>query len=378
MKKLALLLLAVGAVFAPYAGSTTSGPNCMQMETQAWWSDMPNTHKTGHLHAEMCFPIYQTVSSPTIPLMIHWQIHDFDGSGVSIPNFWLNAEGDRHLEMRTAGVWKPNDGGMVDYQCPIEQCEGTFTFEFPVGQLAWSGWQEFDVAMQAFFPDGRSMRTLSEWWFKADNGRPPVPQSNPYWLPDNANPPTSGESWFSPEPCCGSKYARSFLAKSEVSKLWNPDTGELIPQSGDMELSAFFDKAGYQVLVDPHFHAQPVDLGTQVAAGHEQAVTFTVDTTKLDNGVHKLFIRNIYNRTSGTQSGVFVVPFLVENNAPEPTTTTPTSTTTTTTTTPDPTTTSTTTTTTTPAYHPNCEPTCDETIADLKDKLAQINELSKP
>ncbi len=83
--------------------------------------------------------------------------------------------------------------------------------------------------------------------------------------------------------------------------------------------------------IDPKFHAMPAFIGSPVLLQTSAAYqgNLTIDTTKLANGYHKLFIRNdvtvapfsLPNSAfppsspfpGGTNSGILVVAFQVQN-----------------------------------------------------------------
>jgi hypothetical protein len=136
---------------------------------------------------------------------------------------------------------------------------------------------------------------------------------------------------------------------------WNEATGELTPLSGTWTPTVQFEARQNFVYVDPALHATPPNHGTVV---YEATTTNTgyhtqelsIDTTTLSNGLHRLLIGTGNVAQNGTHSGVLVVPFVVQNEQPPPPA----------------------------AYHPACEPTCDEQIEALEVKLAAIHELSEP
>ena len=71
---------------------------------------------------------------------------------------------------------------------------------------------------------------------------------------------------------------------------------------------------------EPSFHAVPFYPGQVVSDGAGANVwrKLYIDTTKLTNGVHKLFLRTDAPISSGTGSGVFVVEFVVDNPVATP------------------------------------------------------------
>jgi hypothetical protein len=68
----------------------------------------------------------------------------------------------------------------------------------------------------------------------------------------------------------------------------------------------------YEVLIDPNIHG--LDRGIVVAEGVGSLFrNLSIDTTKLANGTHRLFFRAGSTVAKGTNSGVLVIPFTVQN-----------------------------------------------------------------
>ena len=67
---------------------------------------------------------------------------------------------------------------------------------------------------------------------------------------------TGGESWFTRDDG-GSAYARTFVQRPELEKLWNPDTGTLVPKSGTFHITIAGEKDGNRAMIDPAMHAMP-------------------------------------------------------------------------------------------------------------------------
>ena len=70
----------------------------------------------------------------------------------------------------------------------------------------------------------------------------------------------------------------------------------------------------YEVLIDPNIHG--LDRGIVVAEGVGSLFrNLSIDTTKLGlaNGTHRLFFRAGSKVAKGTNSGVLVIPFTVQN-----------------------------------------------------------------
>ena len=231
----------------PCAGAPRDAPQKMYpekryyLETQGWWTTMPGhtmdepfQDRTGHLHVAACVPLYQTVSGGKLHLDIKWQQHmmqGVNGQGAPVPtNFYINIEGVFNgPNLRTSGHWKP-------VACTTMQCEGWISYDFDYSK-APKGWGNLNPFIQTFFtdcpekaPNCRQLRTLNHWPVNFLTSKPRAPRTNESVLSSNAY--TGGESWFSAEPNFASRYARTFVPRTQIAKLWNIDTGELVPKSG--------------------------------------------------------------------------------------------------------------------------------------------------
>jgi hypothetical protein len=406
---------ATGATLYTCAGVPADAPRTQYpekryyVETQAWWSPMPGhtaaepfQDRTGHLHVAACVPLYQTVSGGKLQLDLKWQEHMMQGvNGVGAPvptNFIVEVQGlYKGSNLRNLGLWK-------GVPCATMQCDGWISTDFDYSS-APSGWGNLNTFIQTFFtdcaagpPNCRQMRTLNHWPINFVTNVPSVaPGTEGLTAPPNDY--TGGESWFTRDEG-GSAYARTFVQRAELAKLWNPDTGQLVPKSGTFNITITGEKDGNRAMIDPAMHAMPPVLGKVLVdeppvtgAYAYKGFTLAIDTTKLTDGIHKLAFQNIYKRAAGEQSGVIVLPFLVANNpAPATSTTAPATTTTApaTTTTPTGTTTTTPTGTTTPPpagsgvtppmHHPgmhmsataNQKPTCAQYRARHKKHVAAL------
>jgi hypothetical protein len=327
---------ATGARLYACAGAPPDAPRTMYpekryyLETQAWWSPMPGhspgepfQDRTGHMHLGACVPLYQTVSGGTLHLDMKWQQHmmqGVNGKGAPVP---LN------LNVNIEGVYKgPNLRNLGRFKaapCTTMQCEGWASVDFDYSQ-APSGWGNLNPFIQDFFtdcaagaPNCRQLRTLNHWPVNFSTHNPPAPATNQSVLAANAY--TGGESWFTPDTTGnGSKYARAMVARAEISKLWNIDSGALVPKSGVFHITIRGEKDGSRVSIDPKLHNMPPILGTVVVADPPATGAFAykayhlaIDTRKLSDGIHKLVFQNIFKRASGEQSGLIVLPFLVAN-----------------------------------------------------------------
>ncbi len=164
---------------------------------------------------------------------------------------------------------------------------------------------------------GSSGRSTTGPSTSAPRTRRPLRRMRACWQPT----PTRAVNRGSPATRSGSAYARTFVQRPELEKLWNPDTGALVPKSGTFHITIGGEKDGNRAMIDPAMHAMPPVLGTVLV--DEPAGTagklyknydLAIDTTRLSDGLHKLAFQNIFKREAGEQSGLIVLPFLVANS----------------------------------------------------------------
>src|SRR4051794_21715570 len=306
-----------GATLYPCAGAPADAPQTLSpdkrisLETQAWWSPMPGhtmdepfQDRTGHIHVSTCVPLYQTVSGGTLHFDMKWQEHMMNGvnGGEGAPHplsFLVQIEGlFDGVNLRNVGLWPGTT-------CTTMQCEGWVSADWDYSK-APSGWGNLNTFIQEFFIDGRQLRGLNHWPVNFVTNNPQATAAAAL-APDAY---TGGESWFTQEGG-GSAYARTMVDRPEISKLWNPDTGQLVPKSGVFHITVRGEKDGSRALIDPKLHNMPPILGPVVmddppasGAAAYKSYDLAVDTTKLTDGAHRLFFQNIFKRPSGEQSGV--------------------------------------------------------------------------
>jgi hypothetical protein len=346
---------------------------------------------SGHIHVATCFPLFQHLRENVLPLDVHVQAHNMTqavdyGLRVDVYNVstWIDHTSAKPLRCQTGtACFAPMD-------CKVEQCDQWTHVDFPLSAVPYSGLRPFYVFPMANWTDGAKQWTTGTWWAYVDNGKPsgPAPVKDPAFL--------QGEGLFTRPGIDGGKYAQASIPVTEYP--WDPTTGQLKPVSGKWTINTTIQGERIRVLVDPALHAHPLNLGTVVHdSTHDGAkypsATVSIDTTKLSNGMHSLLIAGGRTGKGVVWTGVLKLPFLVANpvtpplsptttltgttsTTPGATTTTPTTTSAGTTTAPPPAPTSTTTTTTTSgAYHPACEPKCDQQIANLQDRISRADSI---
>jgi hypothetical protein len=289
------------------------------LENQSWWDPQvgpashPGTGKQGHIHVGTCFPLYQKITDGVLHLDINVKLHNMPG----VPS-WLRATsyGDQTWEKRdrfygeTPASWVP--------PCASADCDYWISWDIPVSQINYNGWHEFTVYLNVTGADGNVQRNWGRWYVYFDlPGKPlGVPGANGTFGTGAAlygDP--GGDTWYSSVDT-GGKYASARIPRAELP--WDETTGALKPLSGTWRPSITFEKQANFAFIDPALHATPPSKGTVV---YEATDTNTglltrqlaIDTTKLTNGVHRLVFGSGNVAANGTNTGVLVVPFLVDN-----------------------------------------------------------------
>jgi hypothetical protein len=254
----------------------------------------------------MCYPLNQTVvgATGTIPLDIRIQLHNVTGTAKQVRIIPYNNGITQKITLN-------------NWTCTAADCERWIHVDFPLANVTKEGWTEFGAWVDMDMPNGatgtgaRLWYNLNRWWVYFDNGkelRTGVP-----------NPPVvGGGSWLPETVTGGSNYATSQIAMAQFP--WNPTTGAMIPKSGtwnpvvNFQVSAGSDLRRGKAMIDPNLHGTPPSEGTVIYNGTAGTKTLSINTTLLSDGLHKLVLVGITDHSTGVeQSGVQVVPFLVDN-----------------------------------------------------------------
>lgn len=314
MKRLGLfialgLILGVAAI-QPVVADTPNPVTCegyperrVYMENQSWVSPQPGpvghpgTGQVGHIHISTCFPLLQSVTSPTLSLDVRLQMHNVPGTPVMI-------------DARTYNLRGPNSRMQIPYTepCPVADCDRWVHIDFPLSKVEESGWTEFHINLHVNNTNGQRWYNVTRWYFEVVNGAPPR---------DPLQTRIGGDTWL-PQAPSNTNYSEARIM--EASFPWNFQTGEMIPVSGVWKPLVWFAGEG-RVLIDPALHATPPNFGTEIWRGYPVSLPGTpkrmminVDTTKLTDGPHRMLLISCDHRTNGVDNcGVLVVPFIVDN-----------------------------------------------------------------
>jgi hypothetical protein len=200
--------------------------------------------------------------------------------------------------------------------CPTADCEAWVHVDFPLADVASSGWVQFLIAVSVELDAGVEWYNLPRWFFDLQNGAPrrqdePSFEGHPQvtiggdtWLPGNGH----------------TNYSQATIQPEDFP--WDFQTGELIPLSGPWTPMVQFGRYSElwattlgHAMIDPRLHAHPIDQGVVVYDGAGGPQELSIDTTLLGNGQHRLLLSACdTTRPDGIENcGVLVVPFLVAN-----------------------------------------------------------------
>lgn len=242
------------------------------LESQGWWGPMPVTGRVGHVHLATCFPHAQTVTG-VITLDVRVMLHDNDG----VANQLRLAIGSSVVTTQAISMSCENN------------CTQWFTISYDTSKWAYDGRQELRLTAKVKQPNGTTMYQSTGWQSYFANGKP----VRNYRSSDLI----IARGWYS-----NFGYSNATLETplptQPISGTWSPRVN--------------FSRAGYLATIDPDFHAG--SEGTVLARGSGSGDRqLTIDTTRLANGPHKLVLISSDPRSTGTNSGVQVIPFTVAN-----------------------------------------------------------------
>lgn len=268
------------------------------IDTQTWWR--PEAGQTGndfgHVHLGLCFPDRETLAGTTT-LHVRVLLHDNPGHGNYVSMVVKGTDYETTVQ-------KVSLGGLT---CPVGTCTRWLTFTLAASAFAHSGLQEVRFRGFVPVPDGNEMRANFNGQVYVSNGRSRADVSRqPYlrgkgWYNGSGSNPDAGY--------CEAAFLSVPLPDAAVSGAWSP---RVTQPNHDASIPV----THHFVSLDPDFHASPPVIGTVLSdgSGPLAATAFSIDTTRLANGVHRLFQKASCRRsTDATNSGVLSVPFRVRN-----------------------------------------------------------------
>jgi hypothetical protein len=313
--------------FAPQTDTMAVDPNdCSTytdykrwfFDSQAWWQDKNQDYfMQEHLHLGTCFPHAQTVAG-TVPFDAVIKLHNNPGVIT-----WVRVQIYLPSSDPNYGAIKKgcHGDGIVCYdpqpplRCPANVMDCTFNIHLDVDttKFPYDGLQEFRLATNMDMGNSTVMYQTNGWRAYLANGKPVKPVGF-----DSTLESVEGRGWHT-----GTNYTNARLDNFPKDTL----------VSGIWTFKVRLDKGAdgtpvteHEILIDPNIHGMsrgvsvPITVkGIAKTAPYLGSGPFSgsvsIDTRQLTNGVHKLMLRagSQISAPPGTNSGVIVVPFTVQN-----------------------------------------------------------------
>jgi hypothetical protein len=269
------------------------------LESQAWWQDPGVGYfDQRHIHLGTCFPHGETVSG-TIPFDLVIKMHNNPAP--------LTHVRVQIFQTKKAGAPTCHGDGLVCYdfnpplvcQAPYTDCTYYVHIDVPSQWIAYDGLQEFRFSAFATL-GGKQMYQSTGWRAALSNGNP-VQAYDTRWF-------VEGRGWHTDTEYTNARLDGSNpFPKTPVSGTWS------FAVKLDRGTSGSAPATEHEVLLDPNIHngSRGIVIRPQQAGPYSGSIS--IDTRQLGNGPHKLFLRTGAQVTTGTNSGVLVIPFTVQN-----------------------------------------------------------------
>lgn len=273
-------------------------PACTGYETPRWWAESQvwwqspgqDSFDAAHMHVSACIPADETIRG-NLPVDVTLSLHN-NAAGVTIVGFGGATQAQSPAECYNAfiacKVFRP------PLTCHTADCSFQVHLDIPTSWVGYDGRQQVRLLAVAKQPDGNEIRTGLVWESTLANGNP----TKPVTLPDTIR----ATAW---QTTVQYQFANlRALPKAPVSGIWRVDLNAPDGSASDLH--------DYEILVDPNIHDHKRGIVVREGTG-----TFkdrvAIDTNRLANGTHKLFLRAGAQGPDGKSSAVLVVPFFVQN-----------------------------------------------------------------
>lgn len=264
------------------------------LESQAWWIENGDAFPGRHIHLSTCFPLLERVAG-----VVHFDVtvhaHNQPGPITSL-RIQIFGNGSSSAYTTTKAV---------SLSCASSDCTWTIPIDVDTRRVAYDGRWEFRfTANVKDTPDPGTdrMYQTTRWHAILANGKP-VKNAG-----ESIDRTPGAGGWYQ-----GAEYSNLFPRNA-------PMMAFLVgPQSGVVALPLKCDKDRLFVTADPAMHASPPNLGVIFFDGPatRSYQTVSVDTTRLTNGRHRLFMGcvDVFSGSNGAGEawGVQVVSFDVAN-----------------------------------------------------------------
>ena len=266
------------------------------LEAQGWWKGNGQESLVGangpmgsHVHVATCFPWGQTVSG-TVEFDVRIMLHDNPGQLYRLrPQVWYEGGYSVQNEVHFLETFGGGNGTIWQH------------IAVDTTQVPYDGLQEMRLFTEVRHADGASQYVSTGWQLLLSNGQP----VNHYKPDGQAAQFTEGRGWYTGEAAYTNARWDDFALDQPVSGIWSPD---LKMTAGAGGATVTF----HGVYVDPNFHAGSEGIVVMTGLGKWDGPV-AIDTWTLANGPHKLVLRADATVSNGTNSGLIVIPFTVQN-----------------------------------------------------------------
>ncbi len=312
---------------APSPGATTTPggvashpagckPGEVFHDSQDWWTHDDPERNFGHLHTQICFPVNARIDQP-YKLTVTSLLHNNPGHfyRLMMQSYSGGLDGDDTICGDTTAVvcktfsrslerCEETGGELLDHG---ETCRWRDSFTIEPSRIGASGWQQFRFRAFVDEPDGTRMATSTSLHAEIVNDHPPSRLYQDYGTYNYLR----GRGWYT-----DAQYAAAYLMDAEqlkrpIAGVWRPVVHFEAGRNHDGAPPA--PVTGHFAALDTNFHAG--QQGTVLRQGSgEYHGELVIDTTKLSNGWHRLFLKTDQAMPDGhTHSGVLAVWFEVKN-----------------------------------------------------------------
>ncbi|HEX2222387.1 MAG TPA: hypothetical protein VHK06_07660 [Candidatus Limnocylindria bacterium] len=265
------------------------------LESQSWWSastSIPLGGRSEHVHTGVCFPFNQTLRG-VVSLDVVTKMHMVPGWYLRFVRVQAASDQDGVRTLRTLDI--------KTQRCTTNDCTFINRISFDTSSLGAGRW-EFRVHSEI-----REGQLVSDPASLATNGWHACVRLCSGGRTPQATDWPEGRGWYKNESGSVKGYVNARLDQyppiAAVPARWCPDVRTL-KGAGDEPVTRSF------VSIDPDWHRGYAGRVIWNAPGTRDG-PLCIDTTRLSDGQHKLFIRADWE--AGPLAGAFVVPFRVDN-----------------------------------------------------------------
>lgn len=284
-------------------------------DSQDWWMHVDPAKDFGHVHTQVCFPLLARFAQPRA-MQVTTALHANPGTLYRVDVQVVGSGPTRDIGCndtyaiqcmpmrRTLKTCVQTGGTLVDHGAT---CRWTDTLTIDPRRINGSGLQQFRFRAFVREPDGTGARTSTSLHAYVVNDRP----ARTLYTDHGGYDYLRGRGWYT-----DAQYASAYLEGASqllrpIRGVWTPtihfQPGENFDGTPPMRMS------GYFVGLDSDFHHDRP--GVIVAQGNgEYHGPVRIDTTKLTNGWHRLFLKGEQRMPDGhTNAGVLATYFFVQN-----------------------------------------------------------------